>query len=389
MTDSSAYEREFAHLVGASEAVAFGFARHALVAILQGAGLRRGDEVLLAPFTCKVVPLAILSGGFRPVYADVDAATFNLDPSRIAHSLGSNTRAVLFQHTYGHPGGLEAISDFAVQHGLLLVEDRAQTLPHAGVVSQHGAASIYSNNLLKPLPAGTGGIATLREPDLAGRVRAEAEHAPLRGPLGRALLSLEILAHDILFNPWLYWPLLDLKRLTSPAYRDRSVAAEIATEIERSRWGPGPAEVRRGLHSLRRVRAIARHSLALCAAYREALTDVPGLSLPLRDILRPLYYFPVLTRDSDAKERLVAAARHAHVELISWPAKAPIYPVLETAKLRRFGYEAGSCPVSEDLARRVICLPTHEKIDARQSQRIIELVTRQGGSRDARQQTSP
>jgi len=389
MTPSNAYEREFARLVGASEAVAFGFARHALTAILRSADLRAGDEVILAPFTCKVVPLAILSTGLQPVYADIDTTTFNLDPASVARSLGARTRAVLFQHTYGNPGGLEAISDFAERHSLLLIEDRAQTLPHAKVVAQRGVASIYSNNLLKPLPAGSGGMAVLGGPGLARRVRAEGEHAPAAVLSRRALLWLEILVHDHLFSPWLYWPLLDLKRRTSSTYRARSLADEIATEIERSRWAPGPAELRRGLRSLLRVSALEKHLRCLCTTYQEGLAGVPGLSLPLRESLQPLYTVPVLTPDPGTKERLVAAARRAHVEIASWPARTPIYPILSQTELRRYGYAPGCCPVSEDLARRVIGLPTHERIGARHSQRILELVARHGGSRDAGPQTLP
>ena len=77
------YEQAFADRVGARFAIAFGFARHALTSLLEGAGLKPGDAVILSPLTCKVVPLALLWLDLRPVYADLDTRTLNLDPAAV------------------------------------------------------------------------------------------------------------------------------------------------------------------------------------------------------------------------------------------------------------------------------------------------------------------
>ncbi len=82
----------------------------------------------------------------------------------------------------------------------------------------------------------------------------------------------------------------------------------------------------------------------------------------------------MLTKGIEEKDRLVHAARSANVELITWPARTPIYPVLADAELARYGYEFTSCPQSENLARRVVCLPTHRKIDPRIERRLTRLL---------------
>jgi perosamine synthetase len=371
---SHPYESEFADLVRVPDAVAFGFGRHAIAAILDAAGLAAGDEVILSSFTCKVVPLSILERGLTPVYVDIDSTTFNLDADRVADAISERTRAILFQHTYGHPGGLARVAEIASEAGLLLVEDRAQTLPCAGAVPQLGAASVYSNNLLKPLPAGSGGLATILDGALAARVRSARDRLPAAPASAGFRHGLQVFAHDHLFGPRLYWPLLELTRLVGSSYRSRSVEEEVEGEIRRTAYRASAFQLRRGSDSLHEVEALAAHSSDLCERYERALEGIGALSLPIRNTRHPLYYYPVLTQGIEEKDRLVRTARSANVELITWPARTPIYPVLADAELARYGYEIGSCPRSESLARRVVCLPTHHKIDPRIERRLTRLL---------------
>src|SRR4051794_17744290 len=101
----NAYERQFAGQIGATHAVAFGYARTGLWAILSALELRPGDEVVLSPLTCKVVPLTLLSLKLKPVYADISMETLNLDPTSLRGALTPATKAILFQHTYGIQAG--------------------------------------------------------------------------------------------------------------------------------------------------------------------------------------------------------------------------------------------------------------------------------------------
>jgi dTDP-4-amino-4,6-dideoxygalactose transaminase len=371
---SPPYESEFADLVRVPDAVAFGFGRHAIAAVLDAAGLAAGDEVILSSFTCKVVPLSILELGLTPVYVDIDSATFNLDADRVADAIGERTRAVFFQHTYGNPAGLARVAEIASEAGLLLVEDRAQTLPCAGAVPQLGVASVYSNNLLKPLPAGSGGLAAILDGGLATRVRSRRDRLPAPSASARFRHGLQVFVHDHLFGPRLYWPLLELTRRVSPSYRPRSLEEEVEGEMRRTARRPSVSQLRRGSDSLREVEAIAAHSSGLCERYEHALEDIGALSLPIRNARHPLYYYPVLTEGIEEKDRLLRAARSANVELISWPARTPIYPVLADAELARYGYAFASCPRSESLARRVVCLPTHRKIGPRIERRLTSLL---------------
>jgi dTDP-4-amino-4,6-dideoxygalactose transaminase len=368
------YESAFAELVGVRHAVSFGYARHALAGILAAGGLRAGDEVILSPLTCKVVPLALRSQDLRPVYVDIRSATLNLDPNLAAEAVGSATRAILFQHTYGHPGGHDAASQLAAVRGLLLVADCAQTLPCRGasaILTELRSAAIYSNNLLKPLPAASGGVAVTNDDQLAQGLASEAARLEPRGWRSRARLRLEIALHEWILRPGLYWPLFELNRRASLSHRDRPLGDEIATEIHGTACAPTPYQLRRGFAWLAQAEELANHVRECCSEYEESLHEIEGLELPLSKPGRPLYYFPVLVRD---KEGLLERARRARVEVIAWPVQTPIYPVVNDTQLTTYGYEPGSCPVAEGVARRLVGLPTHKRITRWERQRVIALL---------------
>ena len=170
--------------IGARHAVAFAFARHALGSVLTCAGLEPGDEVALSPLTCKVVPLAILAARLRPVYVDVAPSTLNIDPGRLETQLGSRTRAIMFQHTYGSDAGLDDVARVARDRDRLLVEDCAQCMPmrdRAHAPGRAGRAAVFSNNLTKPLPAASGGLLTTNDPGTGrARARRHADSLPER-----------------------------------------------------------------------------------------------------------------------------------------------------------------------------------------------------------------
>lgn len=384
MTDAVArHEAALAASIGARHAVAFGYARHALAAILEAAGLGAGDAVALSPLTCKVVPLALAAAGVRPVWVDADAATLNLDARELAAALARDAaiRAVLFQHTYGQSAGLEAVRAAAGER--LLVEDCAQCLPLAAAVPSVAAggarrAAIFSNNVLKPLPAGSGGVAATSDDALAAGIRGARER--LAPPTARQALAqaLERAAHAALLWPRTYWPLYELARRSASHYVARPLAEEVRRELGERPGRAGAAQARVGTRRLADTAELARVRANHAAFYARALAGARGVALPAALAPGPLYLFPALV---DGKEELLRSARRARVELVPWPVSTPIYPVEDPAELAVYGYAPGACPAAEDLARRLVGLPTHARVSARERERAAALVRRHGEGR--------
>jgi dTDP-4-amino-4,6-dideoxygalactose transaminase len=89
--------------------------RAGLYAILKAMGLKERDEVILPGYTCVVVPGAIRHAGATPVYADIRAADFNIDPVGVEKLITPRTRAVIAQHTYGIPADVETLASLAAR----------------------------------------------------------------------------------------------------------------------------------------------------------------------------------------------------------------------------------------------------------------------------------
>lgn len=378
---ASHYEEAFARSVNAAHAIPFGYARHALISVLEAVGVSAGDEVILSPLTCKVVPLALLSLKLKPVYVDISAETLNLNPKRVEAAVSPATRAILFQHTYGHTAGVEAVAKIAASKNLPLIEDCAQCLPLAVNGYRPGSwgrVAIFSNNLLKPLPAGSGGMAITNDDGLARKIRARLDDLPTQSVWADLKLRAEKWAQAYLLRSEWYWPIFDLYRRVSPTYRSRPVEVEIASEIKSVALRLSGYQMKEGLRWLDKLDSLAAHRRQCCNEYAQALQErlspnPDGASLKLIYVKtgQPLYYYPALARN---KPELLRKAKARRVEIIAWPISAPIYPLDRAQDLRNYGYEPGACPVAEDVARRLIGLPTRPEMTAAQRRRVIELI---------------
>src|SRR5712691_1766068 len=161
-----------------SHAIAASYGRMAFYDILKALDLPRGSEIVVPALTFWVVPELARAAGLKVVFADVDPATFTLDPSAFERAITPNTRAVVPTHLYGLPCDMDAIMATARRHGLAVIEDCAHALGatwHGQPVGTLGDASFFSFQLLKPLNTYGGGMAVTSDRGLGARVRALAE----------------------------------------------------------------------------------------------------------------------------------------------------------------------------------------------------------------------
>ncbi len=170
-----ALEDEVAAAVGVDHAVGVANGTDALVLGLEALGIGPGDEVVTTPYTFFATAEAIARVGATPVFADIDPATFNIDPNAAAAVIGERTRAIVAVHIFGQPADLRALRELADRHGLALIEDAAQAFGASR--DGHAAGSLgdlatFSFFPTKNLPAiGDAGMVVTRSGDLADRVR--------------------------------------------------------------------------------------------------------------------------------------------------------------------------------------------------------------------------
>ena len=176
----SAFEDEAAAYLGVKQAVAVASGTDALHLALVAAGIGPGDEVITTPFTFIATAEAIRYVGARPVYVDIDPDTFNIDPVKIEAAITDSTKAVLPVHLFGQPADMTAIEDICDRHGLVIIEDCAQSFgaPIGGrMTGSIGAMGCFSFFPSKNLGCyGDGGMITTNSEELAEKIRILRNH---------------------------------------------------------------------------------------------------------------------------------------------------------------------------------------------------------------------
>src|SRR5262245_39902818 len=179
------FEQEFARVLGSGHVrtCSTEYGRMALYFILKAIDVPPGSEVIVPAFTFWVVPEIVRVAGLTPVFADIDPATFTLSPSAVERAITPRTRAVLPTHLYGMSCDMDPILEIARRHHLKVIEDCAHSLgaTYKGrMVGTLGDASFFSFQAFKPLNTFGGGLAWLRDADVARRVGeyADAEAWP-------------------------------------------------------------------------------------------------------------------------------------------------------------------------------------------------------------------
>jgi dTDP-4-amino-4,6-dideoxygalactose transaminase len=176
------FEERFAQKCAVGYAVATSSGTTALQVALLAQGIGPGDEVITTPFTFIASANAILYGGARPVFVDIQPDTFNIDPDQIEAAITPRTRAILPVHLFGLCCDMDRLMAIAEKHGLAVVEDACQS--HAAKYHDHlagsfgtGAFSLYAT---KNMTTGEGGMITTQSAAVAEKCRVIRQHGMRR-----------------------------------------------------------------------------------------------------------------------------------------------------------------------------------------------------------------
>ena len=175
-----AFEKEAAQYLGVKHAIGCASGTDALHLALLALGIGPGDEVITSAFTFIATAEAIKYVGATPIFVDIDPLTFNITPDNIKAAITNKTKAVMPVHLFGQPVDLPAIKAICEKHGLLLVEDCAQSFG-ATVNNQQtgsfGAAAGFSFFPSKNLGCfGDGGLVTTQSDEIAAKIKQFRNH---------------------------------------------------------------------------------------------------------------------------------------------------------------------------------------------------------------------
>jgi dTDP-4-amino-4,6-dideoxygalactose transaminase len=176
----SAFEQEAAAFLGVKHAVTVASGTDALHLALLAAGIGAGDEVITSPFTFIATAEAIRYIGATPVFVDINPRTFNIDPAKIEAAVTAKTRAVLPVHLFGQPADMDAITAICKKHGLIVIEDCAQSFGAkvggrmTGAIGLLGAFSFFPSKNLGCY--GDGGMVTTNCAEMAEQLKILRNH---------------------------------------------------------------------------------------------------------------------------------------------------------------------------------------------------------------------
>lgn len=322
-----AFEQAFAQRLGVAHASAVSSGTAGLHLALRAVGVEDGDEVVTSPFSFVATANACLFERAKPVFADIDPVTLNLDPAAAAAAVTDRTRALLPVHIFGYPADLPAFERL----GLPIVEDACQALGAVhgdGVpVGGRGHPAVFGFYANKQLTTGEGGLIALADGALKERIDSERNQ-------GRAP-DMGWLDHDRLgFN-----------------YRLSDLACAL------------------GVMQLQRLDGMLADRARVAGWYREALAGVDGLTLPCPDAggnVRGWFVFVVQLPHGVDRDATVRALAERGIQ------SKPYLPAIHLMSFyrERFGHREGEFPVCEDVAARSLALPFFPAMDERQVARV-------------------
>lgn len=173
-------EEQVAGYCGTKDAVGVASGSDAILLCLMALGIGPGDEVITTPYTFFSTVSSITRLGARPVFADIDPGTYNIDPAAVTDAITDRTKAILVVHLYGQTAEMDPILEVAKTHGIPVIEDACQAIGaeykgrRAGSLGLAGCFSFFPSKNLGG--AGDGGMITTDDEELAGHLRRLRNH---------------------------------------------------------------------------------------------------------------------------------------------------------------------------------------------------------------------
>jgi dTDP-4-amino-4,6-dideoxygalactose transaminase len=329
--DVAELEDEVARYCHAGHCVGVSSGSDALLMALMALGVGPGDEVITTPYTFFATAGAIVRLGARPVFVDIDPASYNIDPAGIAAKVTPRTRAIMPVHLFGQCAEMDPILAVAQRHGLAVIEDAAQAIGAeyqgraAGTMGTIGCFSFFPSKNLGAF--GDGGAVVTNDAALADKLRCLRNHGANPKYYHKLLggnFRLDTLQAAVL--------LVKLRYLDAWTARRQQNAAFYDAAFGRSGLRGALVETPAVLQS--------RHifnQYVVRVAERDALRDY----LKQQQIVTEVYYpMPMHLQECFAD----------------------------------LGYQAGDFPESEKAARSTLALPIYPELTATQKQRVVSAI---------------
>jgi len=330
------FEKEFANYIGVKHAVALSNGTAALDTALKVLKVGPGDEVVTPAFSFVASSNCILYQGAKPVFADINPQTFNIDPSDVAEKITTKTKAIICAHLFGQPAEMTELEEIVEDRNIFLVEDAAQShgaelrKQKVGGIGTIGCFSFYAT---KNMTTGEGGMITTNDSELARRARLIIDHG-----------QTEKYRHVILgYN-----------------YRMPEVSAAI------------------GLMQLHKLNGFNKKRRENAKILTKGIQKIRGLVPPhVHEGAKHVFYQYVVRVEDDFPIGRDNLAKHLEKMGVGVAVHYPI-PIYSQPLYRELGYGKTACPRAEDACKRVLSLPVHPAVTEEDIAYVIGVLEKVG-----------
>jgi dTDP-4-amino-4,6-dideoxygalactose transaminase len=327
------FEKRIARYKGVKHAVALNSCTAGLHLSCLALGLQPGDEVIVPAMTFCATVNSVIHAGATPVIADVDAATFNLDPEQVRRRITPRTRALMPVHFAGRACAMDALIAIAREHGLKIIEDCAHAIEtefqgrKAGTLGDCGVLSFYST---KNIVTGEGGMVLTNDDAIAARIK---------------MLGLHGMSQDA-------W-----KRFSDDGYRHYEVV-EVGFK-----YNMMDLQAAIGMHQIGRIDDYWQRRMAVWKKYQEAFADLPvGRPAPLEAGSRhALHLYTLLVdprRTRVSRDQLIIELHRRKIGTGVHYRAIPVHPVYQ----KRFGWKPEDYPNAQAIGESTVSLPLSAKL---------------------------
>ncbi|MCP5214433.1 MAG: DegT/DnrJ/EryC1/StrS family aminotransferase [Pseudomonadales bacterium] len=370
------FERNFVkYMGGEGEAFSFNAGRVALAAILRAMDVGNGDEVIIPAYTCVAVPNPVLVCGAKPVYADIDKETGNIDLLTLPDHITERTKAIVIQHTFGIPVDMEAIRSFVERKDIRLIEDCTHALGskyQGKPVGLFGDASFFSFEQSKVISTGSGGVAFSRDESVIRKLNEYQQ---------------ECVFPDEVKVKGMLWYLIDLilfsgpycNELTKPLsyYLNRfgfsqgpvTTADEMACRASKEifKYKLPNALARIGCAQLKRLNENIAARKRIADIYQQAIEKFALQTFKVNKAMEASFVrYPLVVSDKEAFAKFM---RQFDIQTGLW-FSAPIHP--HGVDHEAAGYKWGSCPNAEWAVKRIANLPINPRMTDADAKRVVD-----------------
>ena len=343
----TSFEKALCDYTGARYCVAVANATAGLHLAVAALEIEPGKEGVTSPNTFVASANCLVYNGLKPVFADIDAATYNIDPDNILTEITDKTRVLIPVHFAGRPCDMVTINKIAGEHNLAVIEDAAHAIGGAYADGSKVGSCMYSDmtvfsfHPVKTMTTGEGGVITTNDKKLYERLALLRSHGITKDP--------EQMSRNP--GPWYY----EMQKLGFN-YRMTDIQAAL------------------GVSQLKKLERFARRRREIVERYNAAFSDVEWITAPADDDGRACFHLYVVLIDFEK----IGRSKKEVIEHLWEKGIGPQvhYIPVHTQPFYReyYGYKWGDYPHAEAYYEKALSLPLYPKMDIADTEYIIKII---------------